>query len=213
MLLKLGNDIVDLALPDAQQFLLKQRFLQRVFTECEQETILASSNPLKTGWSLWAAKESAYKACRKQMPTVIFSPQAFAVTETTLLQLHSLENTRQLSGILYREDVMVSLQWQWDENYVHCIGVLLPENKRFFDWQKIKLKIASIDKTQDDSLQTRKIAKQFLSELQQDPQVQIIRAHHRSPPQLWLNNQMLIDQEISLSHDGSLAAIAMYGLC
>ena len=65
----LGNDIVDLADRRHVGKAGDHRFLQRVFTPKEQETILESLDPDHTLWLLWAAKESAFKTVSKFLGT------------------------------------------------------------------------------------------------------------------------------------------------
>ena len=74
-----GNDIVDLNDPESTLEALHPRFTQRVFSEEERARIARSPDPRSTLWTLWAAKESAYKIALKQEPTAVFSPRAFAV--------------------------------------------------------------------------------------------------------------------------------------
>jgi hypothetical protein len=68
----LGNDIVDLA--DAAGH--HPRFDARVLTAAEQA--LVAADPRLRG-VLWAAKESAYKAARKEDARTVFSPSRFVV--------------------------------------------------------------------------------------------------------------------------------------
>jgi phosphopantetheinyl transferase (holo-ACP synthase) len=76
----IGNDVVDLADPDADPGRLHPRFDGRVFHPSERALIAASAQPGRTRWILWALKESAYKAARKQEPTTVFSPLRFVVS-------------------------------------------------------------------------------------------------------------------------------------
>src|SRR5215475_12911866 len=76
----IGNDVVDLADPDADPGRLHPRFDGRVFDPSERALIAASTQPSRTRWILWALKESAYKAARKEEPTIVFSPARFVVS-------------------------------------------------------------------------------------------------------------------------------------
>ena len=60
-----GNDVVDLHDPQSQPEALHPRFDARVFSLGEREALGASSSPHSLRWSLWAAKESAYKLAKK----------------------------------------------------------------------------------------------------------------------------------------------------
>jgi phosphopantetheinyl transferase (holo-ACP synthase) len=57
-----GNDVVDLTEPDNRGKSGNDRFLSRVFTARERRLIAQAAVPDTLLWSLWAAKEAAYKA-------------------------------------------------------------------------------------------------------------------------------------------------------
>jgi hypothetical protein len=77
----LGNDIVDLADRRHAGKAGDPRFLQRIFTPGEQETIQASSDPDRTLWILWAGKEAAFKTISKSLGTPpTFNHRLFRVT-------------------------------------------------------------------------------------------------------------------------------------
>ncbi|MEW6273198.1 MAG: 4'-phosphopantetheinyl transferase superfamily protein [Thermodesulfobacteriota bacterium] len=79
----LGNDVVDLADPETRAGARHPRFDARVFTAAELAALRASAEPERLRWLLWAAKEAAYKAARKDDPAVTFSPRAFAACLTS----------------------------------------------------------------------------------------------------------------------------------
>ncbi|MEC4005092.1 4'-phosphopantetheinyl transferase superfamily protein [Flavobacterium sp. SUN052] len=57
----IGNDVVDLALATTQSNWKRKGYLDKIFTNLEQEFILKSSNPNEMVWSLWSRKEAVYK--------------------------------------------------------------------------------------------------------------------------------------------------------
>ncbi len=75
----IGNDVVDLTDAECSLNNLHSRFMDRVFSARERETIFASPDPKRTLWLHWAAKESAYKAAVKGDPELTFSPRRFRV--------------------------------------------------------------------------------------------------------------------------------------
>jgi len=85
----LGNDIVDLKDVDSKNLLNNTKFIQRVFTNLEQEIILHSSQPQVKAWIMWGAKEAAYKAISRYDRELVFSPVKFNTSED-------------LSSILYK---------------------------------------------------------------------------------------------------------------
>jgi phosphopantetheinyl transferase (holo-ACP synthase) len=81
----LGNDVVDLSDPETLGP-RHARFDARVFTPAERAALAAAPDPDRLRWSLWAAKEAAYKCLKKLAPGTCFSPVRFAVrlgTETS----------------------------------------------------------------------------------------------------------------------------------
>lgn len=76
----LGNDVVDLTDPEALAGASHPRFDARVFAPAERAALRASEDPMRLRWTLWAAKEAAYKAARQMDAGVVFSPRAFVVT-------------------------------------------------------------------------------------------------------------------------------------
>jgi phosphopantetheinyl transferase (holo-ACP synthase) len=57
----IGNDIIDLAVAKKESNWERAGFLQKIFTEKEQNLILSSKNPEILVWNLWSRKEAAYK--------------------------------------------------------------------------------------------------------------------------------------------------------
>jgi phosphopantetheinyl transferase (holo-ACP synthase) len=75
----LGNDIVDLGDPETRPGARHPRFDARVFTREESAALAIAADPERLRWSLWAAKEAAYKCLKKLEPGIGFSPVRFAV--------------------------------------------------------------------------------------------------------------------------------------
>jgi len=75
----IGNDVVDLRDADTDPAGLNPRFDARVLCESERERLREASDPVRTRWRLWAAKEAAYKAARRADASVVFSPARFRV--------------------------------------------------------------------------------------------------------------------------------------
>ena len=78
----LGNDVVDLGDPESRAEARHPRFDACVFDRTERALIAASPHGEFERWRLWAAKESAYKAARKEDPRTVFAPRRFAVRRT-----------------------------------------------------------------------------------------------------------------------------------
>lgn len=82
----LGNDIVALGTDYARSKPGDSRFCQRVFTAEERELIQGAEEPVTMLWTLWAAKEAAYKAFSKYFHTgsnrLTFAHREFSATLT-----------------------------------------------------------------------------------------------------------------------------------
>ena len=74
-----GNDVVDLSDAESRPEALHARFDARVFTSDEWTALSASASPYTLRWTLWAAKESAYKVAKKIDPAARFFPRDFLV--------------------------------------------------------------------------------------------------------------------------------------
>ena len=74
-----GSDVVDLRDPESLPEAIHPRFDARVFTAQERRGSGWSAASHVFRWSLWAAKESAYKVAKKLDPAVRFLPRDFVV--------------------------------------------------------------------------------------------------------------------------------------
>jgi phosphopantetheinyl transferase (holo-ACP synthase) len=75
----IGNDVVDLADPEAREVALHPRFDARVFAEGERALLRLSAERPRLRWALWAAKEAAYKCARQLDPGARFHPRELVV--------------------------------------------------------------------------------------------------------------------------------------
>jgi len=107
----IGNDVVDLADSDSDPGRLHPRFDGRVFHPSERALIATSPQPDRTRWTLWALKESAYKAARKEEPTTVFSPVRFVA----MLADES-------SGLVYAGDRRFRASISCGPGYVHAVA-------------------------------------------------------------------------------------------
>jgi len=70
----IGNDIVDLKLANTEINWRRNGFLNKIFTQQEQNQILTSKIPDLTVWSFWSRKEAAYKIYNRQSGIRKFNP-------------------------------------------------------------------------------------------------------------------------------------------
>jgi phosphopantetheinyl transferase (holo-ACP synthase) len=74
-----GNDVVDLDDPAILRSHLQGRFVARVCTEAERVALATAKGGKTLLWSLFAAKEAAYKVAAKQGPAPGFAHRRFEV--------------------------------------------------------------------------------------------------------------------------------------
>lgn len=62
----IGNDIVDLQVAKVESNWKRPRFIQKIFTEKEQNFIKNALNPELEIWKMWSRKEAAYKIYNRE---------------------------------------------------------------------------------------------------------------------------------------------------
>lgn len=110
-----GNDVVDLRDPDTGSDAIHPRFDIRVFTEDERRWIAEALRPVRLRWTLWAAKESAFKVAVKLQPGTRFHPRRFAVRLMENAGVTRAEVIHHLAG---RFDVWIEEARDW----VHAVA-------------------------------------------------------------------------------------------
>lgn len=122
----IGNDIVDLKLAAKHSNWRRRRFLEKIFTEKEQQIILSVAYPEKYTWLLWSMKEAAYKAhqrCFNLEPR--YNPQAF---ECSLLYKDSSMLCK-LNGRVKISNEFYSCQTELNDDYVHTVTKRIEKNE------------------------------------------------------------------------------------
>lgn len=189
----IGNDVVHLADPEIAAHHLRSRFVERVCSGQEVERLGCSEAPHRLLWTLFAAKEAAYKAAMKRRPNIAFAPRRFDVDA-------------QLTRVTY-QGWELALRIAYASDWVHavaCSGAAPPAGY-------VERLVAGVDQSQG----VRELAmRAFAGDFDLPPsQLQIVRAavrgarDGRGPPRLLLDGQPL-PIDISLSHDGPYVACA-----
>jgi phosphopantetheinyl transferase (holo-ACP synthase) len=78
-----GNDIVDLATAAVESNWRRKGFLEKIFTQQEQEYVKHAAAPDEMVWRLWTMKESAYKIHTGQYGGRFFAPQKLSCIIST----------------------------------------------------------------------------------------------------------------------------------
>lgn len=112
-----GTDVVDLADPRTADRHSDARFLQRVFTSSEQELICNAAAARCEVWSLWAAKEAAYKVASKLRG----SPPVFAHSSFAVIWHDCGEGVRR--GAVSYDGTVIPVDVSWDRHRVHALAV------------------------------------------------------------------------------------------
>lgn len=79
-----GDDVVDLDDPAIAEHHLRARFVERVCTESERAALATAADPKRALWSLFAAKEAAYKVAIKLGLEPGFAHRRFVVEGATV---------------------------------------------------------------------------------------------------------------------------------
>ena len=218
--LLLGNDVVDLTLPESRDKHLDMRFVARVFAESERLLIEAATDPTIALWTLWTAKESAYKIAKKIAPDLIFAHRQFIVRPVG----DSLAVVRHATDVRFF-DTDILVRWRRDADWLHAVAFFGERSAEKFETAVEKLPdFSSLGSTDDftrseresihstPSFSVRALAKRMLRERFNIDSPQVIRERrpdgfgapfaaergHRLP---WL--------DLSLSHDGTFVAGAI----
>lgn len=190
-----GNDLVDLADPDADVRSFNRRFAKRVSTEEELVRINASPDASLALWAHWAAKESAYKALQSLGPGTPFVPSAFAV---------ELPNPRLglTVGHVRHQGACVSVVVQSTTAWLHAVATLDPPIPSERQIQGV----ARREEYEESSTAARTFACQALALRLGYPPVSL-RIDRSRPPRLYLEDELL-PVALSLSHHGDWVGFA-----
>lgn len=81
----IGNDIIDLRKAKSDSNWERKGFLEKLFADQEQESILKAENSFEMVWKFWSMKEAAYKAFVQPDRKRFFAPKKF-MCQTNALQ-------------------------------------------------------------------------------------------------------------------------------
>ena len=185
-----GNDVVDLHDPESQAEALHARFDARVFTFGEREALSASGSVHELRWTLWAAKESAYKVAKKLDASVRFLPRDFLVRRVGEGRALVIHETGSFEVGMERTDEWI------------CAVAALTVAGTASTARPIRAGIERLDAPGADASRTvRELACAALSSWMNLPPGQVQIAGDRGiPVALWRNRRLPVD--LSLSHHG-----------
>ena len=188
-----GNDVVDLWHPLCQPDTIHPRFDIRAFSAAEIDSIAASDGAHRRRWTLWAAKESAFKASRKLDSQVRFIPRDFEV------RLNGARAT--VTHLLGRFDVWLDHTDQW----VHALASRAGKKPEF----RLDGDSSADPRTEDPSLsdRVRRLASSALGALLNIAPSEIGIVSVDCAPYAELQGDPL-PFDLSLSHDGRFVSCA-----
>ena len=190
-----GNDVVDLHDPDSLPEALHPRFDARVFTPDEREALRGAVSPHVLRWTLWAAKESAYKVAKKLDPAVRFLPRNFEVRRT------------EGASVVVHETGSFDLGLERTDEWVRAVATITaasaPSTQRLVCTGIERLEVSGAD----PSRTVRELACAALRSRMDLPAGQIrIEADRGIPVAVWRDRRLPVD--LSLSHHGRFVAWA-----
>jgi len=179
--------------------------MNRVFTPGERRKILESSDPDRMLWSLWAGKETAYKAVRRRSPSVSSAPARYEV------HLPGEGSHVPELGTVDTPSGPVSVRFFITNDYIHCLGAATDDEIDTIIWdiRKIPRTCFSPD---DESAFVREMAKRSIAGYVCEPPeaVGIFRpkgCQGLAPPVVRIAG-CTSAVTLSMSHDGRYAACA-----
>jgi phosphopantetheinyl transferase (holo-ACP synthase) len=178
----IGNDIVDLKLAETESNWQRKGFLEKQFTQKEQEEILNSEHPFLKVWLFWSMKEAAYKCYAQRIKKRFFAPQKFECS------LFSKEE-----GLVVYEDTTFYTTTSFNTCYMHTIAKVAKGERTFFSGigssktiqLALKIKLAAITGILSEEIEKRKTS---------------------VGAPLFYHQQKLLTKSCSISHHGNYGA-------
>ncbi len=194
-----GNDVVDLTLPETRGKAADARFVRRVCAEAERDLLAGSDDPDRALWMLWTAKETGYKVAKKRWPGIAFSPVRFRVSGLALADEGG-------HGRVRYDALEVGVCWRVCPESVHCVGAW-PRDATGID-AEVALSLGEASA----SHAARGLAGELLAR-RGVTGVRVERERLRrgwGPPRVWQGGRPLEGCDLSLSHHGRWVAAAVW---
>lgn len=184
----IGNDIVDLEEARQSSNWQRPRFLEKIFTQKEQQLIHSSDNRFQMVWHLWSMKEAAYKLYTQKHPSRFYNPKGFEC------------NIQNEIGSVRFKGFECYVKTQMTSKYVLSEARLKPSKMTS---KVIELK-ANDPKTQSEIIKDGLLSK--LSKHYQVPKSDLkIRKTEFGVPNVVFNSEKF---QVSISHHGFFGAYA-----
>ena len=188
----IGNDVIDLKLAAVESNWQRKGFLNKIFTDSEQNSILNSNNPFQTIWLLWSMKESAYKVYVQQYPQRFFNPK----------KLDCSLNGKSDGTVIINGD-QYSTKTKRTKDCIHTVATQSGSKiyKEYFKFSKTDVVARRIECYQKLLLQFSRLKRIPLKSLD-------IRKNEFRIPKIYQNDNVL-ENTVSISHHGKYGAFAI----
>lgn len=208
-MLHVGNDIVDLHADKTAGKSSDSRFVNKVLTEAEKLRFDRAECQDVYLWSVWAAKETAYKALVKAHPGIASWPRKYEVT-------HGAPDLSKSGDAMVKTPLdSVPVMLFVNNDYIHCIGGM---TGRLCPDMIIRgvVEVASAESVCMDPQQKSEVVRQAsaarIAACEDVPESDIEIRRARSsrglgPPMVYIR-QRAAGIDLSLSHHGRFAAFA-----
>ncbi|WP_298893762.1 4'-phosphopantetheinyl transferase superfamily protein [uncultured Psychroserpens sp.] len=182
----IGNDIVDLKQIGQTVNWKRPRFLDKVFTQNEQQLIFSSEKQHRTVWLLWSMKEAAYKCHVQQYGRRFFNPKRL------VCELISEEK-----GIVRIDNNNYFTDSTITEDYVYTIANL--NGQKAVNSSIFKAEIKS------HNTQSHELKQSLVASVSENRSIELnaikIKKTEQGIPQLFINSEQLT-LSFSLTHCG-----------
>jgi phosphopantetheine--protein transferase-like protein len=200
-----GNDIVDLAAPCNLGKSGDGRFCGRVFTAEERALIAGAARPDALLWTLWAAKEAAYKAVSRGDPAVCSIPRQYRVVLDTE---NAAGTAARLAGKVITPSGELVLRVALWADWVHALAAGSEE-----DIERICQHVELREGTGSDVNPSAFVREALLREIARRldcpaGDLSVVKDPDGPGVPRVLFRGRLLAAEVSLSHDGRFAAFA-----
>ena len=199
-----GNDIVDLTDPETAPGAHHPRFPDRVCCPEEQRRLREMDDPNALLWRYWCAKESAFKALRKVMPTLPFSLREFRT------RWKSEASGQTVFGQVLAAGYVAEITVEGHPWYLHAIArVVLPDRNAIVPGEEMS-GVRQLAGDCSVSVEARRFLTEAVAPMLRchPDELRVVRSRERrTPPQLLVRN-MPSNVDISLSHHGRFVAYA-----
>jgi phosphopantetheinyl transferase (holo-ACP synthase) len=113
----IGNDIIDLLLAEDESNWQRKGFVEKIFTQSEQDLIFTHEIPESMVWILWSMKESAYKIYNRLTGQRAYVPLFFECSEPKIKSNHLL-------GKVVTEELLFYTKTYVTKDSIETIAVL-----------------------------------------------------------------------------------------